>query len=205
MTDTVTESEKTAATDLPVIDAELVPVEGDTAAAAAATSTALAFREVLERQLDAGQDLSVQLFDAATDATAAVVEAPAKLIAAVRGGATLPAAFGETNEAVQGSITEAGTRVRTAVGQYVGQQATLPNAVLGGAAEVAGALVRAQGELASAAVDSAFSVAGTASRRGVRDAIDQEWSELNATAVAARDAVEARVSVARQSVRDAIA
>jgi hypothetical protein len=78
--------------------------------------------------------------------------------------------------------------------------------VITGAAEGAGALVRAQGELAASAVDGAFEVAATASRRGdIRDAIDREWSEFNATAVSARDGVEARIAVARQSIRDAIA
>ena len=104
------------------------------------------------------------------------------------------------------AVGDAGARLRHAVGDYVGQQATLPNAVLTGAAEVAGSLVRAQGSLAASAVDGVFSVATVASRGGdVRDALDQEWSELNATAVAARDAVQARVSAARQGIRDAIA
>lgn len=214
MTDTVTpENAADAAVPAPqpapdsFIDAEIVPVVDDAAEVEAdLRRRALALREALERQLDAGQSLSEQLFGATTDATVAVVESPAKVIAAVRGGATLPAAFGETSEAVQDSVAVAGSRIRTAVGEYVYQQAVLPNAVIAGAAEVAGALVRAQGELASSAVDGAFAVAATASRRGdVRDAVDREWSEFNATAVELRDTVEARISVARQSIRDAIA
>lgn len=193
------------------VEAEIVPVLNQAEAAALEAEAAvkhrvLEVREVLERQLVAGHSLSGELVTATTDATAALVEAPAKVIAAVRDGATLPAAFGETGDAVQVAVSEAGTRIRTAVGQYVGQQSTLPNAVITGAAEVAGSLVRAQGSLAVAAVDGAFSVATVATKGGdVRDAIDQEWSEFNATAVAARDAVEARVSTARQAIRDAIA
>lgn len=209
MTDTVT-PENTANTTAPApdnfVDAEIVPMVDEAAEMETdIRQRVLAFREALERQLDAGQDLSEQLFGATTDAGVAVVESPARVIAAVRGGATLPAALGETSEAVQDSVAAAGSRIRTAVGDYVGQQAVLPNAVIAGAAEVAGALVRAQGELASSAVDGAFSVAATASRRGdVRDAIDREWSEFNATAVELRDTVEARIAVARQSIRDAI-
>lgn len=211
MTDTVTPENTTTPTTAPApesfIDAEIVPVINEAAEIEAdIRRRTVVIREALERQFDAGQDLSEQLFDAATAAGVAVVESPAKVIAAVRGGATLPAAFGETSDAIQDAVAGAGSRIRTAVGEYVSQQAMLPNAVIVGAAEVAGALVRAQGELAASAVDGAFEVATTASRRGdVRDAIDREWSEFNATAVSAREAVEARISVARQSIRDAIA
>lgn len=185
-----------------VVEAELIPLDGE----AQAQRPALALREVLGRQLAAGHQLSGELVTVATDATAALVEAPAKVIAAIHDGATLPAAFGETGDAVQTAVGDAGTRLRHAVGEYVGRQATLPNAVITGAAEVAGALVRAQGSLAAAAVDGAFGVAAAAGKGGdVRDAIDQEWIELNATAVTARDAVRARVSAARQGIRDAIA
>lgn len=210
MTDTVT-PENTANTAAPApdsfIDAEIVPVVDDAAEVESdIRRRALAIREALERQLGAGQGLSEELLSAATDAGVALVESPATLIAAVRGGATLPAAFGETGDTVGNSVAAAGSRIRTAVGEYVGRQAVLPNAVIVGTAEVAGALVRAQGELASCAVDGAFAVATTASHRGdVRDAIDREWSEFNATAVELRDTVEARLSVARQSIRDAIA
>lgn len=210
MTDTVT-PENTANTAAPApdsfIDAEIVPVVDDAAEVESdIRRRALAIREALERQLGAGQGLSEELLGAATDAGVALVESPATLIAAVRGGATLPAAFGETGDTVGDSVAAAGSRIRTAVGEYVGRQAVLPNAVIVGTAEVAGALVRAQGELASCAVDGAFAVAATASHRGdVRDAIDREWSEFNATAVELRDTVEARLSVARQSIRDAIA
>lgn len=210
MTDTVT-PENTANITTPApdsfIDAEIVPVVDQAAEVESdIRRRAVALRAALERQLDAGQGLSEELLGATTDAGVAIVESPAKVIAAVRSGATLPAALGETGDAVQDCVAAAGSRIRTAVGDYVGRQAVLPNAVIVGAAEVTGALVRAQGELASTAVDGAFAVATTATRRGdVRDAIDREWSEFNATAVELRDAVEARASVARQSIRDAIA
>lgn len=207
MTDTVTPENTTAPDPDSFVDAEIVPVADNAAAAdVGLRRRAVAVREALERQLGAGQGLSEELFAATTDAGVAIVESPARVIAAVRGGATLPAALGETSEAVGDCVAAAGSRIRTAVGDYVGQQAVLPNAVIVGAAEVAGALVRAQGELSAFAVDGAFAVAATASRRGdVRDAIDREWSEFNATAVELRDTVEARMSVARQSIRDAIA
>lgn len=207
MTDTVTPENTTAPAPDSFIDAEIVPVVDEAAEVEAdIRRRAVALRAALERQLDAGQDLSEELLGATTDAGVAIVESPAKVIAAVRGGATLPAALGETGDAVQDSVAVAGSRIRTAVGDYVTRQAVLPNAVIVGAAEVTGALVRAQGELTSTAVDGAFAVATTATRRGdVRDAIDREWSEFNATAVELRDAVGTRVSVARQSIRDAIA
>lgn len=208
MTDTVT-PENTAKTAAPesFIDAEIIPVVDEAAEVEAdIRRRALAVRAALERQLDAGANLTEQVLGATTDAGVAVVESPARVIAAVRGGATLPAALGETSDAVADSVAVAGSQIRTAVGEYVARQATLPNAVIAGAAEVAGALVRAQGELASTAVDGAFAVATTASRRGdIRDAIDREWSEFNATAVEHRDAVGTRVAAARQSIRDAIA
>ncbi|MHA3018834.1 hypothetical protein ACXPWS_01010 [Mycobacterium sp. BMJ-28] len=201
MTDVIN-GETTAPASENVIEAELISVHAEPEV----KRTVPAVREVLERQLAAGHGLSGELVSAATDATAALVEAPAKVIAAVRDGATLPTAFGETGDAVQAGLGAAGDRIRHAVGEYVGQQATLPNAVITGAAEVAGSLVRAQGSLAASAVDGAFGIATVASAGGdLRDAIDQEWSELNATAVAARDAVQARVSAARRSIRDAVA
>ena len=210
MTETVT-PENTVPTATPAtdsfIDAEIVPaVEEAAAVEAGIRRRANALREALERQLGAGADLSEQLLGATTDAGVAVVESPARVIAAIRSGATLPAALGETGDAVSDSVAAAGSQIRTAVGEYVGRQATLPNAVIAGTAEVAGALMRAQGELASCAVDGALAVATTATRRGdVRDAIDREWSEFNATAVEWRDAVETRISAARQSIQDAIA
>jgi hypothetical protein len=161
---------------------------------------------VLERQLVAGQTLSSELIDAASDLTAAIAEAPAAVVNAVRGGATLPAAFTHSTGALQDVVADAGDRVRAAVGEYIGSQAKLPNAVIGGAAEVAGSLVRAQGSVASSAVDAAFAVATVAAHGGeLRDAIDREWRELSATASSARENVNHTFDIARQGVRQAVA
>jgi hypothetical protein len=168
--------------------------------------TALPLRAVLERQLVAGQTLSSELIDAASDLTAAIAEAPAAVVNAVRGGATLPAALTHSTGALQDLAADTGDRVRTAVGEYIGNQANLPNAVIGGAAEVAGSLVRAQGSVAGSAVDAAFAVAAVAAHGGeVRDAIDREWRELSASASSARENVNHTFDVARQGVRQAVA
>ena len=92
MTDIVT-PENTANTAAPApdsfIDAEIVPVVDETAEAEAAIRRrALAVREALERQLGAGQGLSEELFAATTEAGVAVVESPARVIAA-KASATL--------------------------------------------------------------------------------------------------------------------
>jgi hypothetical protein len=105
----------------------------------------IVLRHVLERQLVAGQGLSAQIVDAATDVTVAVVHAPAVVIDEIRGGATLPTALARTGASVRDVVSGAGDRVRIAVGGYVGSQATLPNAVVMGAADVAEAVARAQG------------------------------------------------------------
>ena len=166
---------------------------------------ALAIREVVERQLAAGQALSRELLDVASDLTAAVVEAPAAVIGAVRGGATLPAAFTQSVSALQNVTADAVDRVRAAVGDYVSGQAVLPNAVIEGAAEVTGSVVRAQGSVVSSALDAAFTVATVATQGGeLRDSIDREWRELTATAASARQSVGEKVETARQGVRDAI-
>lgn len=162
----------------------------------------LPVREMLERQLVAGHSLSGQLLDTATDLGVALVEAPARVIAEVRDGATLPDAFGETGGVLQASLVLAGDRARATVGKYIGGQATLPNAVIVGTAEVAASVVRAQGSLAASAVDAAFTVATVAAQGGdVRDAFEREWSELTATATSARDNVSQTFGNARQGVR----
>jgi hypothetical protein len=56
-------------------------------------------------------------------------------LSTIRGGAMLPTALANTGTAVRGVVTDVGGRVRTAVGGYVGTQATLPNAVVIGAAD----------------------------------------------------------------------
>jgi hypothetical protein len=168
--------------------------------------TATPIREVLERQLLAGQGLTGQLLDTATELGAAFVEVPARVIAEVRDGATLPDALGETGSALQATLYLAGDRVRATVGRYVGGQATLPNAVIVGAAEVAASVVRAQGSVTASAVDAAFAVATVATQGGdIRDAIDREWRELSATVASAREDVSQTVDVAREGVRQAVA
>lgn len=189
-----------------VIEAELI----DDAVAAEDEATASAFREALagivERQIDAGHSLSRQLVSATSAAAEAVVESPAKVIASVRDGATLPVAVSDTGSAVQEVLAESGRDIRSAVGEYVGRNAVGPNAVIVGASHVAGSLVRAQGSVTATAVDGLFSVAGTAAQgEDVREAATREWGELRTTATSAREAVEAQITTARESIRDAFA
>lgn len=166
---------------------------------------ALAIREVLERQLAAAAALSFELLDVASGLTAAIAETPATVIGAVRGGATLPAAFTQSSSALQDVVADAGDRLRSAIGEYVSGQAVLPNAVIEGAAEVTGSVVRAQGSIVSSAVDAAFTVATVATQGGeLRDSIDREWRELTAAAASARQSIGAKADSARQGVRDAI-
>ncbi|MDR3659761.1 MAG: hypothetical protein P4L86_05010 [Mycobacterium sp.] len=189
-----------------VIEAELI----DDAVAAEDEATASAFREALagivERQIDAGHSLSRQLVSATSAAAEAVVESPAKVIASVRDGATLPVAVSDTGSAVQEVLAESGRDIRSAVGEYVGRNAVGPNAVIVGASHVAGSLVRAQGSVTATAVDGLFSVAGTAAQgEDVRESATREWGELRTTATSAREAVEAQITTARESIRDAFA
>jgi hypothetical protein len=191
-------------------DVELVELEadgGDSSEDTVAEARApLPIRAVLERQLVAGQTLSNELIDAASDLTAAIAEAPAALVNAVRGGATLPAAFTHSTSGLHHVAADAGDRMRAALGEYVSGQANLPNAVIGGAAEVTASLVRAQGSVAGSAVDAAFAVAAVAAHGGeLRDALDREWRELSAAASSARENVNHTFDVARQSVRQAVA
>jgi hypothetical protein len=166
----------------------------------------LALRHVIERQITASQELSTELFGAATDVTAAIVESPAKVLVAVNGGATLPAALAETGTNLQEVTADAASRARSAVGEYVGDRAVLPNAVISGAAELAGSVARAQGAVASSAVNAAFNVATAAAQGGdVRDAIGHEVQELSAAARSARESVLSSASAARQEIRDATA
>lgn len=174
--------------------------------AAEEAEPAAPIREAFERQLVAGHGLSGRLLDTVTDLGVALAETPARLIAEVRDGATLPDAVGETGGALRETLVLAGDRVRATVGTYVGGQATLPNAVIVGAAEVAASLVRAQGSVAASAVDAAFAVATVATQGGdVRDAFDREWRELAATAISARGNVTQAFDAARDGVRQAVA
>jgi hypothetical protein len=168
-------------------------------------ATALVIREVLERQFEAGRTLSDELIVAVTDATAAVVETPAKLVAAVRGGATLPAALDQAGDTLQDTFADAGGRIRSSVGDYMGQQATLPNAVLTGVAEVAGSVVRAQGAVTGSGVHGVMTVATEAARAGdIRSTVEQEWRETSAVAKSVRQDVADAVAAAREGIRAAL-
>ena len=165
----------------------------------------LAIRQVLERQIAAGQALSNQLIDAATDVTTAIAHAPATFASAIQDGETIAAAWERTGSDVQDVIGEAGGRLRAAVTTYVGHQATLPVAVLGYTGEVAGSLASAQGTVAGSALDSAFAVASAAAQGdNVREVFGRNVEELRATAVAARGDVNESAKRAGQEVREAV-
>jgi hypothetical protein len=169
------------------------------------STRSIVIRHVLERQLVAGQSLSTQLVDVATDVTVAVAHAPADVVGEIRGGATLPTALARTGTSVRGVVTDAGGRVRTAVGGYVEAQATLPNAVVVGAADVAETVARAQGTVAASAVNAAFALATVASQGGdVREALRRERRELGETAGSARTRVGESVNRARDEIRSSI-
>jgi len=165
----------------------------------------LAVRHVLERQLSAGQDLSNQLVLVATDVTASLVEAPGKVVDAIRTGATLPAAVTQTGDAVGAAVTDAGARLRAAIGNYAMGQAPLPHAVVTGLSELASTLVRAQGGVLGVALDGAWTVATAATRdEDVRDTFDREWQQLAATVHAARGDISDALADAANGVRVAV-
>lgn len=165
----------------------------------------LAIRHVLERQLGAGQSLGAQLIGASTDVSVALAQAPASVVDEIRGGATLPAALAHTRTEVRDAIVSTGTRVRGAVGEYVGAQATLPNALVVGAADVAEAVLRAQGTVAATAVDSAFTVATTAARGGdVTDVVRRSRRSVVARTEAARAEIAESWERASEEVRGAV-
>ena len=165
----------------------------------------LVIRHVIERQLVAGQGLSAQLVDAATDVSVAFAHAPATVVDEIRGGATLPTALTQTGTLVRGVVYEAGGRVRTAVGGYVDNQATLPKAIVVGAADVAESVVRAQGTITASALNAAFTLATVAAQGGdVREAYGRERAEVGEAADAARDRIDDSVNRAREEIRDAI-
>ncbi|WP_319434095.1 hypothetical protein [Mycobacterium sp. RTGN5] len=165
----------------------------------------IVIRHVLERQIAAGQALGSQLIDAATDVTTAIVHAPATFAGAIQAGETISSAWERTGAGVQDVLGEAGGRLRAAVTNYIGHQATLPVAVLGYAGEVAGSLASAQGTVAGSALDSAFAVA-TAAAQGdnVREVFDRNVEGLRATAVAARGDVGESAKRAGQEIRGAV-
>lgn len=186
------------------VTAEVVHIEGEGPVEPESTR-GIVIRHVLERQLVAGQGLSTQLLDAATDVTVAVAHAPATVVSEIRGGATLPTALARTGTSVRDVVTDAGGRVRTAVGEYVGNQATLPNAVVIGAADVAETVARAQGTVTASALNAAFALATVASQGGdVRDAFSRERHDVGTTADAARNLIGESVSRARDEIRGAV-
>jgi hypothetical protein len=182
---------------------EVVRTEDDDAEPESTRS--IVIRHVLERQLVAGQGLSSELVDAATDVTVALAQAPAGVVNEIRGGATLPTAFARTGTSVRDVVTDAGGRVRSAVGEYVGNQATLPNAVVVGAADVAETVLRAQGTVTASALNAAFTLATSATQgEGVREVFSRERHEVGAVADAARDHIGESVSRARDEIRSRI-
>ncbi|BBZ02249.1 hypothetical protein MCHIJ_16860 [Mycolicibacterium chitae] len=181
-----------------------VAAEPTAAVAVITHDRAVAIRNVFERQVLASQEVSTELISATTDIAAAVADAVSAAFGAVEGGATLPAALAQSGEQLQARVTEAGSRARSVVGDYLGGRAVLPNAVAAGFADVAGSLIRAQGGLASTAVNSAFDLAAVAVRGGdLRATFGQEIDELSTAADLARDRVASAVSAARTDIGDA--
>ncbi|MDX1892327.1 hypothetical protein [Mycolicibacterium sp. 050158] len=192
--DTILDEEHTDSA--PARDVEVIEIVHD---------RGIAVRNLLERQLGAGQALGAHLVGATTDASVAIAHAPAGVIDEIRGGATLPAALAHTRSEVGGVVNRTGTRVRAAIGEYVGHQATLPNAFVAGASDVAETVLRAQGNVAATAIDSAFTVAATATRGGnLRDAVDRERRDLAAQVDAARADVAASWERAAEEIRAAV-
>jgi hypothetical protein len=162
-------------------------------------------RHVLERQLDAGHGLGAHLMGASTDLSVSLAHTPSAVVDEIRSGATLPTALAQSGAELRGILSTTGTRMRYAVGEYVGTQATLPNAVVVGAADVAEAVLRAQGTVAATAVDSAFAVATTAARRGdVADALNRGRREIAAGTDAARTDVVGAWRRAAAEIRGAV-
>jgi hypothetical protein len=181
-----------------------MPDATSTPDAASATSP-LVLRKVLGRQLAAGQALSTELVDTAADLGEVLVHAPAVVVSAIRGGATLPAAVAQSGSVVSEAVLNAGDRLRTAVGGYVERQATLPNAVISGTAGVASTVIRAQGLVGGSAVNAVFSVGAVATDGGdVREAARLHYRTVTAKAEAARDDIGESLRSARHEVSAAV-
>lgn len=184
-------------------DTHLVAAEADTQPAEPRMN--IVIRQVLERQIAAGQALSSQLLDAATEVTTAVLHAPATFAVAIQDGETIATAWSRAGSTVHGVADEAGSRARAAVTSYVGHQATLPVAVLGCAGEIAGALASAQGTVAGSALDGVFAVATAASAgENVRQALGRHLADLRSTAAAAGGDLNDSVKQAGLEVRQAL-
>ena len=181
--------------------------ENDATITATVTSPTrvLVIRHVLERQLGAGRGLGAELVGASTELSASMAHAPAAVVDEIRSGATLPAALANTGTEVRQVAASTGTRMRSAIGEYVGNQATLPNAVVVGAADVAETVLRAQGAVAATAVDSAFSLATTAVRGGdVTDALARGRRQLTDRTRTARTDVVGAWDRAADEIRGAV-
>lgn len=166
----------------------------------------LAIRQVLTRQIDAGQGLTGELLGAAADISALLAHTPAAMITEIQDGATLPEALNTTRDGLAEDLTTARNRIRGAVGQYVSGQAVLPNTVIGGGSDVAEAVLRARGSVLDAAVNAAFNLARIAAQGGdVREGFTQQREAVSEKATAARAGVDEVVSRARQDIADAAA
>lgn len=170
------------------------------------TKRTLAIRQVLTRQLDAGQGLTGELLGAATDISALLAHSPATVISEIEDGASLPEALSTTRDGLSDDLNAAGNRIRGAVGRYVAGQAVLPNSVISGGSDVAEAVLRARGSVLDAAVGAAFSLARIAAEGGdVREGYSRERSQVADRVGAARSEVEAAVDRARREITDAAA
>lgn len=146
---------------------------------------ALVIRHVLERQLGAGHGLGAELVGASTEFSASMVHAPAAVVDEIRSGATLPAALANTGAEVRQIAASTGTRMRSAIGEYVGNQATLPNAVVVGAAvrggDVTDAMTRGRRDIADRTRAARTDVVGAWDRAAdeIRGAVtdDDEYLE----------------------------
>lgn len=166
----------------------------------------LAIRQVLTRQLDAGQHLTGELLGAATEISALLAHTPATVISEIQDGASLPEALSTTADGLVDDLDTAGTRIRSAVGQYVAGRAVLPNSVVSGGSDVAEAVLRARGSVLDAAVDAAFNLARIATQGGnVRDGYARGRTQVVDRVTAARADVETAVNLARQGITDAAA
>ena len=189
--------------DVPVdVTAEVVSINDD----AAEPNHTLAIRQVLTRQLDAGQGLTGELLGAATEISALLAHTPATVISEIQDGASLPEALSTVRDGLTDDLNAAGSRIRGAVGRYVAGQAVLPNTIVGGGSEVAEAVLRARGSVLDATVDAAFTLARIAAQGGdVREGFTQQRDQVTERVTAARSSVEAAVSLARREIADAAA
>jgi hypothetical protein len=204
-TDTTLEGDEMIVRDEPVeVTASVVPND-DAAPTEDRPTRNLVIRQVLERQLVAGQGLSTDLIEAAIDATVALAHSPAIVVNEIRSGADLPSALARTGAGVREAVAEASERVRAVVGGYVVSQATLPNAVIAGTADVAETIVRAQGIVTTSALHTAFTLATVAAQGGdVRDAFARERTGVQDSIDVGRDRITASVTRARDEIRSAI-